>query len=63
MKKINNKKQKAASYCCESSNVISIKKLEKRVNRRQKAASYCCESSNVVDIKSMEQIVCDKISQ
>ena len=28
MKKIFNKKQKAASYCCESSNTIDIESLE-----------------------------------
>ena len=57
MKKILNREQKAASYCCESSNVVKINKLEKHLNNKQKAASYCCESSNVVDIARLEKLI------
>ena len=62
MKHIANYNQKAASYCCESSNVVDIDSVEVIVllakheqTDSQKAASYCCESSNVVDIAVIEK--------
>lgn len=55
----------AASYCCESSNVVDINAVENEVaNLKLKertsnniAASYCCESSNVVNIDEIENSV------
>lgn len=61
MKRIENYNQKAASYCCESSNVVDIDSVEEVLlskheqTNSQKAASYCCESSNVVDIAVIEK--------
>lgn len=55
----------AASYCCESSNVVDINSIEKEIANSDLqertngniAASYCCESSNVVDIDDVESSV------
>lgn len=55
----------AASYCCESSNVVDINAVENEIaNPKLKehtnsnvAASYCCESSNVVNIDEIENSV------
>lgn len=55
----------AASYCCESSNVVDINSIENEVENSglqertngNIAASYCCESSNVVDINDVENSV------
>ena len=60
MKKITNTVQKAASYCCESSNTVDIERVEASLTKHElpnenKAASYCCESSNTVDINKIEQ--------
>lgn len=60
MKRITNDNHKAASYCCESSNVVDVDSVEVSLSKHeqinsQKAASYCCESSNVVDIAAIEK--------
>lgn len=61
MKRIVNATQKAASYCCESSNTVDVNRVEKKLSKHvlseeNKAASYCCESSNVVDITKIEEV-------
>ena len=58
VKKIQNTVSKAASYCCESANMVNVSNLTvglKRIEKSKnaKAASYCCESSNVVTVRDI----------
>jgi hypothetical protein len=49
-------RDKAASYCCESSNTFPVTELLtkglRKIQKVNKSASYCCESSNSIDAKT-----------
>jgi hypothetical protein len=50
---------KAASYCCESANTVSVSEISsifcglKKIFTPNKSASYCCESANTIDVSTI----------
>lgn len=59
MKKILAKDIKSASYCCEASETIPVKELDKCEDLRRKlaedmkSASYCCEASETISVDEL----------